>query len=739
MEHPIAHALERLVVRHTLRVPAPEGKALERNAPEGSAWQGADAVRQFDVALMSVGFKLSGGLMAALGGLDRPAVETIAARALATVRELVGDHVGHNVYFKDFPAGVPDTLDFWAACVAQALAADEETRTRVLDQLRHGHLDLLSLPTYGRYQHTYEDMLAAHDELTASARDRVTVLGLGGPLEDEVTDLYRALAGSTTPLGPEHLADLAVLATHCADGPQPDTIPIRESRAVVNKARLMAGCAPLLDTVTDVLRLACALADGDVTLRERTRFRALSRPYRRALLAGLDTVLAAAPGKYADVAPYREQWKRLGERLHPHEYPQWPHAAEVFAIARGERKVPSLAAGVEELLGRDEVAEAAGLLAREAPGLLLRSLDRLLRTAAGDGEREAVLAAVERAVPGGSGRVLLSVREHLQNRAEQAASQRVFVNRAGGAWVADDTRAPIPSAVRERVLAVLDAEIRRRLDAPAHLLVDPDILDVALPLSGRAAAAGLGTLPRGSLSPVDGELLRFFTYWKEAARTTDYDLSALVLRDDYATGTWLSYTNLRSVAGTHSGDVTEAPDGASEFIDLWLGAVDGRFIVPHVNIYSGEGFDEVAESFFGFMLRDAAQGGRPYEPRTVRMKSDLRGPGRIALPLVFERDDEGGWQARWLHLYLKGSPAANTAERNRVSFAILVRGLVERTPLTLRYLLDLMAGKGARITVADGRTVPDEPVVYLGLEPLDGLAPGSRVITPGNLRDLIPA
>ncbi|MFE7408874.1 TerD family protein [Streptomyces laurentii] len=723
------HAIERLVVRHTLRVPA----------PEGSAGQGADAARQFDVALMSVGFKLSGGLLAALAGYERSAVEAIATRTLATVRELVGDHVDHNVYFKDFPAGVPDTRDFWNECVAQALTADAETRADVLDQLRRGFVDLLSLPLYGRYQHTYEEMLAAHDGLIASARDRVTVLHLGGTLEDETGALYRALAGSTTPLGPEHLADLAVLAAHRADGPQPDAIPIRESRAVVNKARLLAGRGPLLDTVTDVLRLACALSGGDVTLREPTRFRALSRPHRRALLAGLDAVLATAPGKYADVGLYREVWKRLGERLHPHEYPQWPHAAAVFAIARGERRVPSLTAGVEELLGRGDVTQAADLLAREAPGLLLRSLDRLLRTAATDEDREAVLAALERAASGGSGRVLLSVREHVQNRTEQSAPQRVFVNRSGKAWVADDTRAPLPAAVRDRVLAVLDAEVARRLDAPAHLLVDPDMLDVALPLSGRATTAGLGVLPRGSVSPVEGDLLRFFTYWKQTERTTDYDLSAVVLRDDYETETWLSYTNLQSMEGTHSGDITDAPDGASEFIDLRLGAVTGRFIVPQVNIYAGEGFDEVAESFFGFMLRDAEQGGRPFEPRTVRMKSDLRGPGRVALPLAFRRDDEGRWQARWLHLYLKGQSAANRIEENRVTLALLVRALVERTPLTVRHLLGLMAEKGTRTTVWDGRTVPDEPVVYLGLEPPAALAPGSRVITPENLRDMIPA
>ncbi|MFD3660818.1 hypothetical protein ACFWVF_09470 [Streptomyces sp. NPDC058659] len=724
----MVHALEHLVVRHTLRLPCPTGPAGD----------GAAAVRRFDAALMTAGFTLSTELIERLSGCAEPTVVDTAVRTLATVRELVGDHVRHNVYFVDFPANVPDTLDFWTACVIEALD-DVDARAGVLDQLRAGVLDLLTLPSYGRYRHTYEEMLAVHDELIAAAGDRLTVLHLGAEGDAEVSGLYLALAGSTTPLGDEHLRDLALLAEHCADGPQPETITVRENRAVVNRARLRAGAAPLLDTVTDVLRLACALAEGDVTLREPTRFRALSRPYRRRLLAGLDAVVAASPAKLADVSAHAEAWKRLGERLHPHEYPHFPHAAEVFAVARGERKAPSVDSRVEEMLGRGDVTAAAELLASAAPGRLFRALDRLLRGAAEGKERDAVLAAAERVAPEVSGRVVLSVREHVQNRVGGSHGRRVFVNREGKAWVTADTRPPLADAVRERLVEVLDAETRRRLPVPGQLLIDPEVLDVALPLSGRAASAGFGVLPRGSVSPVEGELLRFFTYWREAGRTTDHDLSALVLDENYATVTWLSYTALTDVEGSHSGDITQAPDGASEFIDLRLGAVRGTFIVPQVHVFSGEDFDEAAECFFGFMLRESAQRGRPFEPRTVRMKSDLRGPGRAALPLAFRRDDEGRWHAHWLHLYLRGRPSANRVEEHRVSIALLLRGLLGRTPLTVRHLVALMEESGAPTTLWDGRTLPDAPVTYIGLERPDGLAPGSRVVTPENLRDLLPA
>ncbi|MYS43184.1 hypothetical protein GTY23_18470, partial [Streptomyces sp. SID5998] len=298
----MVHRLDPLVIRHTHRVPVPDGPAGE----------GAVAARQFDAALMSVGFKLSAELLEHLSGLARDTVVGIAARTLRTVRELVGDHVRHNVYFIDFPAGVPDTFDFWMRCVTEALA-DDTTRANTLRQLSTGVVDLLTLPAYGAYQHTYARMLAHHDELIAAAGDRLTVLHRGGSSETELTALYLALAGSPTPLGEEALGDLRELAGHCADGPQPAEIPVRENRAVLNLARVMAGSEPLLDTVTDVLRLACAFAGGDVTLQAPTRLRALPRPVRRTLLAGLDAVVAAAPAKLADVHAHREMWKRLGE------------------------------------------------------------------------------------------------------------------------------------------------------------------------------------------------------------------------------------------------------------------------------------------------------------------------------------------------------------------------------------------------------------------------------------------
>ncbi|WP_149261322.1 TerD family protein [Actinomadura sp. K4S16] len=714
--------LEALVVRNTHRIPAPSG-------PSG---EGAAVARQFDAALMSAGFKLSGDVLRALSGLSEQTVRSLAVRTLATVRDMAGDHVRHNSYFRDFPRNVPDTLDFWLGLLHETMQ-DADLAPAARESLRGGVLDLLTLKGYGRYQHTYEEMLAAQDELVAAASDRVTVLHLGRGLDEEAAELYLRLAESTTPLGEEDLETLGKLAAHHTSGPHPERIPVRENRAVINRVRLALGAEPLVDTVTDVLRLACALSDGDVTLQEPTRFASMPRPTRRALLAALDGVVRDDPGKLGDVAAWREPWKRLGERLHPHEYPKWAGAADVFAVARGEKKAPSFAARFEARLASGDVTGAARVAAG-APGMLFRSLDRLLRLA--PDSQDAVLKTAESVAGRVSGRVLLSVREHLLNRAAETGGTRLFANRLGLGVAMPDTRPPLDTAAVERLSALLDEEIRGRLPSVGHLVVAPDALDVALPLSGKAAGNGLGVLPRGSMSPVDGALLRFFVYWRQHETRTDFDLSALMLDDDYDNPEWLSYTNLTSVAGEHSGDITDAPEGASEFINLTLAKVKARFIVPQVNIYCGEGFEDVEESFFGFMLRDAEQKGRPFEARTVRMKSELRGPGRVALPLVFLRGDDGRWSAKWLHLHLKGGTNFNRVENNRVTTSMLLRGIVERRFLTVRYLMDLLGAE--KTTLWDG-TAPGGPVTFIGLERPEGLHEDSMVYTPENLGDLVPA
>lgn len=730
-------AAEKLVFAMRHRV------VVDEDAPAGD---GQAVARQLDAVLMCAGFKCSRQLLERLAGCEPEYVIGKAVQVIGWARELAGDHVRHNTYFIDFPANVPDTLEFWAGLLAEA--AREHARTgRATVEAGFGPrgefiLNLLSLPGYGRYQHTFEEMLAHHDELIPALSDRMTVLHLGGTLGDEASGLFTELAGSTVPMSGERLDALRFLAGTLADAGMPD-VKVRENLAVINAARVRAGQMPAAGTPTDVLRLGAELSGGDVTLQKPVRFRSLPRPQRRLVLAAL---AQAADGRLGDVPAHAEKWKRFGERLHPHESAS-DVVRDVFAVARGDLDAPSLMSRAEAAFAAGDAREAAAVLSA-APGLLWRSADRILRSAA-PGDMDGVRERFAVAAPHVSGRVLLSVREHLQNRTAMHDVPRIFANRKGRAWVIPDTRPPLDAAAVTGMLAVIDAEITRRLPAPGHLVIDPAILAAALPLSGKPAAEGLGVLPRGSVTPVEpGTVLRFFTYWRQHSRRTDFDLSCVFTDENFDGDSYVAYTSLRNDVAEHSGDITEAPapGGASEFINVHLDRIGRGYVIPQVYVFAGEGFDEVAENFFGYMTMDEAQRGAPFEPRLVRAKSALHGTGRTAVPVVFYRGEDGRWYAKWLHLYLRGQAAwggGYRVEENKLTVKTLARSVMTREYLRVEFLAGLLRGKADSVIVGDGdgTGLPETgPVTYLGVaEPENPLPAGSAVYTLGNLAGLIPA
>ncbi|NKE57223.1 TerD family protein [Lentzea sp. PSKA42] len=654
------------IIKKTLRVPL----------SDGTAGDGGATARQLDAALIKAGFKASRELLEHVSTLAD--AEEYAVTVVCAVKELIGAQAQHNPYFKDFPHNVPDTVAFWLECIDDALAKGIGFRGNLLD-----------LPKYGRVQHTYEEMLKAHDELIPSLKDRITVLSLGGTLEDEVRRLYLELAAGPIPLAEDDRALLSELAVLCLDGAQPAEVPVRENRVILNAARLVAQ-RPLsgIDTVTDVLRCAAEASGGDVTLNEPTRFRSFRRPERRALLAALNEV---ASSKFGDVHQNREAWKRLGERLHPHEHP-FEHAQDVFAVARGEKVARSFAGQVEMAFADNDTESAIKILSN-APGMLLRQVDRLLRHGAHN-----VAEHVEAAVPEVSGRVLVSVLEHLANRAEPDTA-RVFASRGRRVWIADDTRAPLDPDAVQAVTEVVEDELIRRLPDFGELVVDDEVLDVVVPVSG--TEEGFGVLSRGSKLSFDGDVLRFFVHWRQHVKRTDYDLSAVLLNENFEFQGHVSWTQLKATGAFYSGDVTDATNGATEFIDLHRDAMDAKYVVPQVNIYSGEGFDDVAESMFGFMSRDLDQMGKPFEPSTVRARSSMRGKGKVALPVMFEREGDT-WFGTWLHLYLRGTSWGNKVEENRDLVKLIANAALRRRYFTVARLKNLFERKGS---TKDGQSI----------------------------------
>jgi stress response protein SCP2 len=673
--------------------------------------------RQLDSVLMDNGFKLSSKLLKAIGGASFESAIEVSNVILTAVKGLVGAHVKHNTYFKDFPKNVPDTLEFWGGLLAQHFEETGELTTNLLD-----------FATYGTYQHIYEDMLAGHD--TWRGKTKLKVLNLGGSLRQELEALYVDLAGSKIPLNED---DRKLIAALYIDYEVTDIkIAVRENKAIINALRLTKGGQPLdVDTPVDVLRLAAYLSGGDVTLLENTKFKSFSRPIRRQLLAALNGVA----DKVDDINRYRERFKRLARSLHPREF-KFAGAIALFDFAGGNSDHITWGSKVHDAVSNGRVTKAVNLLV-DKPGYFVRSIDKLARDAT-DIQFTKVTAGLKDTVGRVSGRVLLSLAEHLDNRASKPAS-RIFVNRAGKGYVTEN-KVDTLSPKRIKTLSnVIWKEIEKRVPAVETLVINDDISTVAVPLSDKTKSEGFRVLPRGSVLPLDNtqDILRFFIYWHQTSERTDYDLSVAMFDEDFEFKGQVSFTHLRTGAITHSGDITDATNGATEFIDVRLNQLssDIVYLLPTINAYSGEPFATCKEAFMGFMMRKESNRGAPFEAKSVQTKFALRGDKNgVGVPMVFMKG-ENGWQAKWLDIYSKGMPWGNRVEQNRFSTALLAQTMIARQYLTMGRLTDLYRKKAKKTYSVD--KAPARDVTYIGLDRPEKLT--GTFYTLDNLKTLIPA
>lgn len=676
--------------------------------------------RQLDATLLSVGFKLSTDLFNYLANQTDSVVSDIANRLIPIVNKMIGNHVKHKVYFRNFPNNVPDTEEFWMSCVYDAIGLSKKE----IKNLKNGSINLVNLPTYGQYLYSYEDMVSHHEEFVPSIKDKVKILHLGNSLSEEVNGLYHQLAGSSVPLNEDDRKLIRTLAKICIDDSQPTTFPVRENKAIVNAVRAEHARPLMVDTVTDVLRLACVLSDGDVSLIEKTKFKSFSRKIRRILFSSLSDVLLNSEAKMLDGLKYIEPWKRLGEKLHPHES-NLPMIREFFAVIRGDQYLCSNIGQIEILIAGKKFSKAIDLLI-SMPGVFFRYLDRMIRLCQDDTKLvEKLVAKTSDLVEKVSGRVIFSVWEHFLNRTV-AASKRIFANSKGKTWVQDETRSNLDPDVVNNLVNIIRNELRFRylkmgIDG---FDIEPEMLSVTLPLSEKNKSSGFGIMPKGSVIPVNGEQLRFFMYWKQKSERTDYDLSVFFVDNNFKNAGHCSWTNLKYGDVVHSGDIISAPNGASEFIDIKLNKVRYPYIVAQVNRYAGENFQSVQENLFGFMNLSEDQKGKPFEARTVKVKAEIRGNGQVAIPALFFIENDN-WYCKWLDYQLTGQPNMNTVEGNKLTTAMLIEAEMKRKRITLQDLKDLFVNKSCNSMKVCFQKSDDIPL-------------DQKVITLNNLTDLIP-
>lgn len=625
-------------------------------------------VASMDANLRKLGYTLSGALAARLLHAPVNEIKRLNDILIKEAKEIKGIR-RYSPMYPNFPKQVME-------------ASEAELYINAIMHYFGDAVGLRILPEYEKLARPELDF----DE------SKYTVVGLGS--EEDFTNLMIALFSSKSAFSETDRNDIASLSIyHFVDvyNRSAKDISNRENKAFIGSLvlALELNINHEIDTATDVLRLAVAMSNGDVSLAEGTKFRNFNRPERRMLL-GLLAKVADAHDIVEDMKRYEQQWKRLGERLHPGDFP-YAKVNSAFKAVRENAKFKTFNSRVEELIFNEKYVEAAEVLSKR-PGEFARRLDMLLRT---QKDSMYILDLFGQVAHNASATVLIQALNNFETRAGREI--RTFLPKGNVAKMqsVEDNRVVIPQQVTNYAITLLRKALIAKFYEKGSLgkvFIDPALERVAIPFGLRSASKG-NVMGRGSRIPfdLDSKVLRFFIWWTNGTSRTDIDLSATFFDKNFKYTGNITYYDLCSDGAAHSGDITSAPHGASEFIDIEIDALRKRgvrYVSMTLHSYTAQNLCDLPECFAGFMQRSNLMSGEIYDPRTVTAKVDLNSKARGGTPFIFDLETgEAIWVDTSMQINNSGSNVANT----KGQITNQVKAMTSLQPPTLGTLFGLHA------------------------------------------------
>ena len=626
----------------------------------------------------TLGFALTPSLMTELSNLDAQELVQRSDEVVTVLRAMVGADRPYKPMYPNFPKQVME-------------ASEAELFFNAITHY-FGFVvsDLLDDPSFVVLPQYKEELRPLLDEDHGVRWIDVGTL-------DEFHAIFTRLAGSNGSLS-EFDRDVLMwfVANHDVEPFLPDTIPQKETLALLVAAMDDPACLMRnVKTATDVLRVAVAMSEGDISLAQPTTFRNFSKRERRFLLECIDRTGSCC---VEDMLRWKQRWIRLGERLHPGDYAKrFPKAFEAFDTIRNNKPVVTFNGRVEAAIAEGD-AEATAQLLRQRPGDFTRRLDHVLRT---HENYSLLIDSFLEVAASVSTPVLLQAWSHFRYR--DFLTDRAFFPKGNAAKVQfkEGQLPKIGDGVAERVAGGIRTVLARRfseLPSLGNVFLDHQLDDQIVPFSQRSANRSLRAITRGSKFELpEGNTLRFFCWWKniddsdEWAGRVDIDLSVSMFRDDWSLAGEVAYYNLKANECYHSGDITSAPEGACEFIDVSLSAMlqkKIRYVVPSVLSYTGQPFVSLPECFGGWMMRQKPDSGEVFEPRTVHDKIDITATSRACVPVIIDAVER---RAFWTDLELKTISQCTNAAGNSVGFSQIGRAIINMAKPTLYDLFSMHA------------------------------------------------
>lgn len=416
-----------------------------------------------------------------------------------------------------------------------------------------------------------------------------------------------------------------------------DVVYLSENRPVdfakiVYKENLVNLCKHFIEkgrtanvrTATDVLRLAAGLSNGDVSLREKVRFRRFKRSERRFLLGMLEN----CGNLNEDLARRAEMWKRFLYSLHVGDYAKaYPKVLAAHNdLCNGE--LLTFNGKVEKLLasGNEEVLEVL----KGRPGEFRRRLVHVVDLFGFKAAEAFTCDGVMSALSNGQ---LVSIRRHLDT--VNYHNFRVIPPRGNWNKLKIEEARSVKPKIAASISKAIGEELKLRMKKVGPKVLDESTSMIKLPTND----GEVSSYARGTEFPIPDNInfIRTASYWKHNGHGNTWFDNGWNFFDS----SWKSKGTIcwnaspegfgKSKAAVFSGDPcsSKTKDGqATQVIDLYLDKLQKMgvtYAVWNVLCYSNIPFANAEDVFASLQWGEDAFAGKLFEPSRAQLSFPLKG------------------------------------------------------------------------------------------------------------------
>jgi hypothetical protein len=537
-------------------------------------------------------------------------------------------------------------------------------------------------------------------------------------------------------------------------------------------------------TATDILRVCGIVSNDDIDAAftaANFRYRSFPRASRKFIVGLVNSLCVRSEilGTYDlledEFGKHNFKWNCLFKMLHVGDYANtFPAAYAIAKDCRSHNGCKTIDSKLNDILvnapisNKDKATEICDLLSKK-PGVFARKLDWLLRDDRLSGCSNIIVESFMNCAKDISVNVLIQLYNHFINR-QNPSGVRIFsyeLNGASRIYKVDDTRKPISKDDIQLMLSGIYKTLSEKeyshpvpdgIPLSGKVYVSPIFKQFAIPESARTSSSSCKTITRGSKLHLganeDGiKTIRVFTHWHNLAEKdylrgnrVDIDLSAQFFDKNLTEINSVSWnTGLRGFGwddslskdmyACHSGDITDAPNGATEYIDIGIKeAKDAgvKYVVIMDNLYCGSAWKDIPECFSGIMLRKSKFGentGEIFDPKTVALKFGMTQNINDQLTVLaydFEKDE-----FIWIDAPVGGIANSRVASESVSTIETILRESLEQK-LSMYDLI--MMGSAKFSAVVDD---PNQADVIFGDESTKSDNPNVKRISPYDIDEFV--